>query len=291
MTLHHLEVLVAVCQEKTMHAAAQKLNISQPAISKMIADLEQYYHVKLFERINHRLYLTPVGETMRSYAVQILEMFQNMENEIHEQGHQDHIRIGASVSVGTCMLPPLLQRLKQTMPKITYAVTVHNTSQIEQMVNDYTLDLGLVEGKIENPNLVIEKIAEDELVLVAAAKHPLLQKQNLTYQDLEKYPFISRENGSSSRNQLELHLQELGLNLNMNYSCSSVEAIKQALLYTDGIAVLSKMMIQEEIKKGALAVLPLDEMKFKRSIRLIYHKNKYLSPAMQTLLQLLQDQI
>lgn len=289
MTLHHLEVLVAVCQEKTMHAAAQKLNISQPAISKMIADLEQYYHVKLFERINHRLYLTPVGETMRSYAVQILEMFQNMENEIHEQGRQDHIRIGASVSVGTCLLPPLLQQLKQTMPQTTYAVTVHNTSRIEQMVNDYTLDLGLVEGKIENANLVIEKIGEDELVLVAAAKHPLVEKQNLTYRDLEEYPFISRENGSSSRNQLELHLQELGLNLRMNYSCSSVEAIKQALLYTDGIAVLSKMMVQEEIKKGALAVLPLDEMKFKRSIRLIYHKNKYLSPAMQTLLQLLQD--
>lgn len=291
MTLHHLEVFVAVCQEKTMHAAAEKLNLSQPSISKIIADLEKYYHIQLFERINHRLYLTPMGEIMLEHARHILELFHQMEDDINLQGQNNHLRIGGSVSVGTCLLPPLIQRLTQQDPPISYEVTINNTSKIEKLVNDYELDLALVEGCIENPNLIIRDIFEDELVLAVSATHPLAGKKQVTLQDLERYPFATREDGSSKRNQLELHLKEEGLKMTSNYACSSVEAIKQALVYTDSIAALSRMVIAEELKKGVLTILPVSDMKIKRSIRLIYHKNKYLSPAMKTFIRLLQDHI
>ncbi len=291
MTFHHLEVFVTVCQEKTMHAAAQKLNISQPAISKSIADLEKYYHIKLFERINHRLYLTPIGETMRDHALQILGMFQDMEDEINIQGKHNHIRIGASVSVGTCLLPPLIQKLKQKLDQTTYEVVVSNTSEIEQLVNDYALDLALVEGYVDNPNLVVRHILEDELVMVVRAGHPLSGKLEIADAELEQYPFITREDGSRKRNQLEHYVQPQGLTLTMNYSCTSIEAIKQALLSTDGISVLSKMMVEKEIEKGVLTILPRNDMQFKRSIRLIYHKSKYISPAIKAFLAVLDDEI
>ncbi len=161
MSFHHLEVFAAVCQEKTMHAAAQKLNISQPAISKSIADLEKYYGIKLFERINHRLYLTPIGEIMRGYALQILGMFQDMEDEINIQGKHDHIRIGASVSVGTRLLPPFMKKLTERLDRMTYEVVVSNTSEIEQLVNDYALDVAIVEGYVDNPDLVVRHLFED----------------------------------------------------------------------------------------------------------------------------------
>lgn len=291
MTLHHLEVFVAVCQEKTMHAAAEKLNLSQPAISKTIADLEKYYHIKLFERINHRLYLTPIGETMRDHALHILELFHHMEDDINIQGQTNHIRIGASVSVGTCLLPPIIQRLQQQALPISYEVIIDNTSKIEALIDDYMLDLALVEGVVDNPNLIVQDAADDELVIAVAASHPLAQKAHIDYQDLEQYCFVTREDGSSNRNQLELHLQKLGLKLQTNYSCTSVEAIKQALLYTDSIAALSKMMIADELKKGVLTILPLDDIRFKRSIRLIYHKNKYISPAMNAFIEVLNEQV
>lgn len=291
MTLHHLEVFVAVCQEKTMRAAAEKLNLSQPAISKIIADLENYYHIKLFERINHRLYLTPIGETMLDHALHILELFHHMEDDINIHGQTNHIRIGGSQSVGTCLLPPLIQQLTQQDLPISYEVTVNNTSKIEQMIRDYKLDLALVEGCIDNPDLIVRDVMDDELVLAVSATHPLAGKSAISYSDLEQYPFVTREDGSSSRNQLELHLQKMGLKLSTNYACSSVEAIKQALLYTNSIAALSRMMIAEELKKGVFTILPLDDMRIQRSIRLIYHKNKYLSPAMKVFMQLLEDQI
>lgn len=291
MTLHHLEVFAAVCQEKTMHAAAEKLNLSQPSISKIISDLEKYYHIKLFERINHRLFLTPLGEIMLDHSLHILELFHHMEDDINIYGHTNHIRIGSSVSVGTCMLPPLIKCLSQQETPVSYDVTVNNTSVIEKLVNSYELDLGLVEGYIDNPNLIIHDVAEDELVLAVSSSHPLAGQGDISYSDLEKYPFITREDGSSKRNQLELHLQNCGLKLTSNYACSSIEAIKQALQVTEGIAALSRMMISEEIKKGVLTILPIDDMRIKRSIRLIYHKNKYISPAMKIFMRVLNEHI
>ncbi len=291
MTFHHLEVFAAVCQEKTMHAAAQKLNISQPAISKSIADLEKYYGIKLFERINHRLYLTPIGEIMRGYALQILGMFQDMEDEINIQGKHDHIRIGASVSVGTRLLPPFMKKLTERLDRMTYEVVVSNTSEIEQLVNDYALDVAIVEGYVDNPDLVVRHLFEDELVMVVRAGHPLCGKEEVSDAELQQYPFITREDGSRKRNQLEQYLQQQGLVLTMNYSCTSIEAIKQALLYTDSISVLSKMMVAEEVKKGVLTVLPRNRMHLKRSIRLIYHKNKYISPAIKAFFALLDEEV
>lgn len=290
MTFHHLEVFVAVCQEKTMHAAAQKLSLSQPAISKSIADLEKHYGIKLFERINHRLYLTPIGEILRGHAMQILGMFQDMENTIHIQGRHDHIRIGASVSVGTRLLPPFMKKLAEQLERTTYEVVVSNTTEIEQLVNDYALDVAIVEGHVENPNLVIRHLLEDELVMVVRAGHPLCGKVDVTDAELTRYPFITREDGSRRRNQLEQYLQQQGLELTMNYSCTSIEAIKQALLYTDSISILSKMMVEEEVEKGTLTMLPQNRMHCKRSIRLIYHKDKYISPAIRTFFALLEDE-
>lgn len=288
MTLHHLEIFVAVCREKTTHAAAQALNLSQPAVSKAITELEKYYQVQLFERINHRLYLSAIGKEMQVHALKILAMYEEMEEEITRKGKQNHLRIGASLSVGTRLLPQYIQTLTTHLTDFTYEAVVNNTSLIERKIENYELDLAIVEGAIENKNLIIKEIGEDELVLVARADHPLLTKQKLIAKELELYPFIAREDGSRQRNQLELYLKEQGITLMMNYSCSSVEAIKQALLYTDGISILSKMMLEEELKKGVLQVLPFPTKQFKRSIRLIYHKDKYVSKAMKMFFSLLE---
>lgn len=288
MTLHHLEIFLAVCEEKTTHGAAKKLNLSQPAVSKGITELEKYYQVKLFERIRQRLYLTGAGEKMRIHGMQVLETFRQLEEEMRQEGQRYHIRIGASVSVGTRILPPLLKKLEDLPEKFTYEATVDNTSRIEQMIEEYVLDMALVEGAINNPELIVQDVAEDELVIVVRKNHPLAGKEKIMLQELEKYPFVSREVGSSTRNQLERFLVEEGLQLKPIYSCSNTETVKQAVEYTDGFAILSKMMAQQEIEEGKMEILPLGKREFKRTIRLIYHKNKFLSPEMKIFMELLE---
>ena len=191
-------------------------------------------------------------------------------------------------------MPPLLAKLaRQKDAHITYEVTVDNTSKIEHMIENYSLDMGLVEGYVDNRNLVMKNVAEDTLVLAMRAGHPLLKRETPDISALENYSFITREGGSSTRNQLELYLQELGVHLVPNYSCSNIEAIKQALLYTDGISVLSRMMIEQEVlRTGILAVLAVAGIwNLRRMIRLIYHKDKRISPAMETFLSLLEEQV
>ncbi len=289
MTLHHLEIFVTVCQKKTTHAAAETLNISQPAVSKAISDLEKYYQVKVFERLNHRLYLTAEGKLLLTYAQNLLDLNEEMEQEIRAKGKKNHIRIGASVSIGTYFIPQYIKKLEEEIQNIEYEVIISNTSDIEEKVDNFQLDLGIVEGHVENKNLIEKSIEEDELVLVVNTSHPLLDKKEITFSDLEDYPFLTREQGSSDRNQLELFLKEKNIRLKMNYSCSSIEAIKQGLIYTNGIASLSKMAVEEEIKKGVLKILPFKEMKFQRTIRLIYHKNKYFTKSMKHLFYLLNQ--
>ena len=159
------------------------------------------------------------------------------------------------------------------------------------MVEEYALDMALVEGTVNSSDLVVRDMMEDELVIASRSGHPLAKKENITIQDLEKYPFISREGGSSARNQLEQYFVESGIKMVPIYSCSNTETMKQALLYTEGYAILSKMMVEQELKEGKLVALPLEQREFKRTIRLIYHKNKFLSPIMQIFLELLEEQI
>ncbi len=291
MTLHHLEIFLAVCREKTTYAAAQSLNLSQPAVSKAIKELEKYYQVQLFERINHRLYLSSIGKEVQAHALNIMAMYEEMEEEITRKGKQNHLRIGASLSVGTCLLPRYIHKLNQELMDFSYEALVNNTSMIESKIENYELDLAIVEGHVENSNLIVKEVGEDELVLVARKGHPLLSSKTIEAQDLEMFPFIAREDGSRQRNQMESYLKEQGVSLVMNYSCSGVEAMKQALIYTDGISILSKMMIEEELKKGVLQILPFPSKQFKRSIRLIYHKDKYISKAMKTFFRMLEQQV
>ena len=289
MTIRNYEIFLTVCQEKTMHAAAKKLHISQPAVSKAIMEMEAYYQVVLFERINHRLYLTEIGMRLAAMAQGLLDLHGQIEDMLYNNQQTSHLRIGASVSVGTCFIPAVLPLIEKDT-RVSYDLTINNTSIIEKMIESYELDLGIVEGTIANENLCSSCLFDDELVIVVKNGHPLTMQDGISVNDLERFPMITREDGSSNRNQLETNLQQKGLNLHSNYSCTSIDGIKQGLLATNSFAILSRMVVQNEIKEGTLSLL-LPECNCKRSIRLIYHKDRYFTVAMKAFISILNDHI
>ena len=173
MTLRTIRIFVTIAEEKTMHAAAKKLYISQPSVSQAISELEKEYHVQLFERLSQRLYITAAGEKLLAYAYRLLRTYEDMEQLLISQGTYQCLRLGASVSVGTCLIPELAGQLKIRHPDIDLQVTVNNTSRIEQMLLESQLDAGIVEGTIVNPGLLCTRVCEDELLIVAPPNHPL----------------------------------------------------------------------------------------------------------------------
>ncbi len=154
MTLRHFRIFITVCDTMNMTAAAELLFISQSAVSQSIAELERYYHVRLFERLSRKLYLTPAGKKLLGYARHMIHINDDIEKDMKALYDQGFLRIGASVTVGTDVLPSMVSAFKRLNPETTVEVFEDNTEQIEKrLLNDQT-DIGLIEGEIVSPDII-----------------------------------------------------------------------------------------------------------------------------------------
>lgn len=284
MTLRHIKIFLCVAESGGMTAAAQKLYVSRPTVSQAISELEKYYGVRLFERLSQKLYITEDGHKMLYYARHIIDTFSDMENVMRETGENPILNIGCSVSVGTYLVNRLLDMAEDRLKKCRVNVTVDNTSRIEKMLLSNEVDIGIVEGVVTNPDLVINPVCQDKLVLVCGKCHRLAGKRGLHLSDLEGENFISRENGSTDRNQLERLLDENKITLNRCWHCSNTEAIKNAVMHGRGITAISSMLVEKECAAGELVMLDVEGLPVNRTINLIYHKNKYISPSIRIML-------
>ena len=270
MTIRHLQIFVAVADCGKMRAAAERLHISQPSVSQAVRELESYYNIKLFERLSQRIYITETGKKLLPYARHV-------------------IRVGGSVSVGTRLLPPMIKSLENEVPDVDVCVIVDNTAAIEGKIQRSELDIAVVEGIVRSDELVKKDIYDDELVLVVGPEHELFNHPGIKLKELTKHALISRESGSVERNQFEQFLLEHDIKMKNKWSCSNTETIKKAVLNGEGIAILSRMVIEKEIAAGEVRVLNVENTRMKRKIKLIYHKNKYISQSMKQFIDICTD--
>lgn len=199
MTLRHLEIFVAVADHGSMSGAAHALYIAQPTVSQAVADLERTYQVRLFERLSRRLYLTPEGQEMLGYARHILASVDEMERRLQDAAGRPLLRVGATITVATCLMPAILSRFEADHADTRVNAWVGNTRSIEERVLSSRLDLGFVEGEASSPDIRSVPAREDELILVASPAHPLASRGVVTAHDLQGMDFVLREPGSGTR--------------------------------------------------------------------------------------------
>ena len=174
MTLRHMKIFVAVYQQKSITLASNSLHLAQPSVSLAIRELEEYYHIRLFDRLSRRIYPTENGHRFYEYALHIVSLFSEMENKIPAWDANAPLHIGSSITLGTCLIPSLVKAYQEQHPEIKIYVTVKNTGTIEQAVVDNQLDFALVEGTVTHPEIISEVFSADTLCMVAAPGHPLL---------------------------------------------------------------------------------------------------------------------
>lgn len=289
MTIRHLKIFTTVADAGGMSKAAKELHITQPSISQAIAELERYYGVKLFERLSQKIYLTKEGELMLSFSRHILDSFEQMEKAMNQAVEKSSLRIGCSVSVGTCLIEEILDEARERIPQCQISVVVANSSEIERAILTNEVDIGIVEGILKNKDLVITPVCEDELVVVCGRQHPLGRETSVTLDMLQGQDYASRESGSAERNQYEKLFEEAGLQLNRVFCSTNTEAIKNAVIHGRGIAVFSRRMVKEEVARGDMLVIRVRDIEVKRNIDLVMHKNKYISNEIQTMQKILTE--
>lgn len=288
MTIRHLKIFLAVAQTGKMSAAAEQLYLSQPTVSLAVRELEEYYQVRLFDRLSKHLYITPAGEALLPMARVAVKAFDELELAMKYRSENEHFRIGATITIGTRFLPDLVERLSEELPGLDIFSCIYNTQVIEEKLLNAELDIGIVEGEIVSPDLLVQPIINDYLVLVCAAGHPFAGKTDFCPQDLEGQSFVMREKGSGTRALFERYLEENQVSIRC---CSEVpypEAMKHAVLTNHCMAVISRCLVEDEIRSGKMHSFRNPQGTWDRTFKLVYHKDKFISKSIETVEKLLK---
>ena len=279
MTLRNLQIFVAVADCLNMTKAARKLYISQPSVSMAVSEIEKEYGVVLFERSSGKLNLTPMGKVLRGYAQNVLEMIEKMENLTREEA-STCIKIGVTVTIGSTIMGTIIAKMRESMPKVDYHVTVANTRIIEKMLLNSEVDIAFVEGQVANPNLEVYEVLTDELITICGPKYKFCGKESVTLKEISQEPLILREPESGTRAFFEEEMQKAGLNYTVRWTSYSYGAIIDAVKNNLGVGIISRKLAEKYIKEGSLCGCRIKDANLSRSFRLLYVKNKYITDMM-----------
>lgn len=291
MTIRHLRIFVEVYRQENVTHAAEELHMTQPAVTRAVRELEQYYGVRLFERMYRHLSPTEAGRRLYSQTVPLLDEFDRIEIGLRDWDTLGMIRVGATVTLGGTVLPSLVQRFSAQNPGMKLRVTVANGDTLAAALCENRLDLALMESIPDIPDLRTEKIGSDFLCAVMAPEDPLAAGETVTLEQLSRVPLLVRERGSTARGVLQNALTARGLPLSVAWESISTEALLRAAAKGLGVAVLPESRVREAAAAGTVCLRPIAGNALGRTRVAAWHKEKYLTASMQRFLELCRREV
>lgn len=280
MTIKHLRIFITVCECGSITKAAKRLYLAQPSVSLAIKNLETHYNQQLFERIGHKLFLTPIGKTLLDYAQNAIALVDEMEDITSSKSKPKDLIIGSSVTIGIHLIPKIVMHFQKQNPLISVKVKVFNSQEIENKILANEIDLGLIEGTIHSDRIVSTPFLDDELEVICSSMHPFATRSSLTIDEIKSEAFALREQGSASREMFDYAISACGIKVNPVWECISTQAIIHAVKENLCISILPKKMIQNDLKNNSIVSIKISNLELKRKYHVIYHKNKYVSDVM-----------
>lgn len=287
-TLRQLQVFVAVARLGSVSQAAAAVALSQSAASMALSEFERQFDCRLFERIGKSLQINTLGEQLLSKAVELLDRAAEIEALLEGRSGLGSLRIGATLTIGNYLATLIVADFLQRHTEARVQLTVHNTATIVEQVAQYELDLGLIEGACQHPNLLTQAWVEDELVVFAAPDHPLVGKKGMTLADLMAERWILRERGSGTRDVFEQALRRHHMEPQVRLELEHTEAIKRAVESGLGISCISRLALKEAFRRGSLAPIETPQLDLNRRFQFVWHKDKYQTAVMREFLAVCQ---
>ena len=276
MTLNHMRIYLEVYRMQNVTRAAENLYMTQPAVSRAIKELEKHYGVRLFERINHKLYITDAGHELYSYALHITSLFNEMERGFKNWDEFGILRIGASISMGTIFLPRVLSTMRKKNPDLHVKSTVANGYMLQKALLDDKLDFAVIECGIVDKQLNAEVISRDELIPVLPPDS-LLKDREVSLSELAEFPMLLREKDSAGRIFLDHIFALHEIRTEPVMESISTWAILQAVHTGLGISFLPRLLVEDTIRSGLVATCHVVDETFQRENCLVWHKQKFLT--------------
>ncbi|KAF7599010.1 MAG: LysR family transcriptional regulator [Candidatus Dactylopiibacterium carminicum] len=288
-TLRQLEIFVAVAQTGSASRAAERLALSQSATSTALAELEKSYSQVLFDRVGKSLRMNDTGRWLLPHAMEILDRARGLENALGAQTALGPLNLGASLTIGNYLATLFLADFLQQRPDSRVHLTVHNSTDIVAAVARFELDLGLVEGNFQHPDVVVEQWLRDELVVFAAPGHPLAGRQTVSREEVLDCNWILREPGSGTRSAVEHAFGEDRHRLAVRLELEHTEAIKRAVEAGLGLGCISRLALRDAFRRGSLVPINVPDLDLRRSFYIIHHRDKYISGGLALLIGHIRD--
>ena len=270
-----LTTFINVAKLKSYTKAAQLLNLTQPAVTQHIKQLEEYYDVKLIKKKGRQISLTEEGELLLKNAKELEASSLLLQRKLRNKSAViKRYNIGATLTIGEFVLPNLLGKYKSQNPNIDVIMHVHNLEEVLRRVSSGEFDLGIVEGPFDKSKFNYKKLKDDELVLVVSPKNSMVKRESIEISEIiNDGRLIVREKGSGTRMIFENKLQELGYSLTdmkIYMEVGSIGAIKSLVEANLGYTVISKEAVMREVESWSLAIIPIQGVSIMRELNFVF---------------------
>ncbi|HEX3010413.1 MAG TPA: LysR family transcriptional regulator [Syntrophomonadaceae bacterium] len=291
MELRQLKIFVTVAEEKSFTRAAQIMGYAQSNITAQVRLLEEEFGTRLFERLGKKIALTPDGEKLLYHAKRLLR-YACEAQEAMTCTSEPHgiLNIGIAESLCIFKLPALLKEYSRLYPQVKLVIRQGTPLDFARWLRENTIDVAFSLDKVINDDELITKtLCEEPMIIVGNNEHPLIAKGYIELKDIGRESFIFTERNCSYRSVIENYLADSKIKPGSSYEFDSIEAIKQFVLSGLGIALLPYAAVEKELSAGNMVDLKLIEPKIEMYTQIVYHKNKWLSPTLLSLLDLVNE--
>lgn len=283
MNINLLRIFYYAARLGSISAAAEALYVTQPAVSKGLQRLQEFYEIKFINLFGRKIFLTDAGEVLYGIAEKIFEFEKQAEEIVHDfqERKRGHIRILSSESFGAYYLPFIIIPFHAENTQIHVSANILPTDLVVERTASLSCDLGFISYPIEHNKLVVREVLEDRMVAIMPPDHPLADKGTIEPLDLDGQSIIMHEQGSAPRRMLDELIPKYHLDINTPMELSSNESIKRAVAAGIGVSIVSQNVAGEEIKSGKLTAVPFSMGTLRRKFFMVHHKDKYFSETLQ----------
>lgn len=288
-SLRQIQVFLAIAHYENVSRAAQQLSLSQSAASGALKELESQFDVQLFDRIGKRLKLNEQGRLIQAREESLMAMAEELQEALNQHNALGNLKIGATLTIGNYLCVDLIERYLQCAPGAHINLDIANTEKITRELLNFDIDVGMLEGEIQHPDLDIQTWREDKLTCFCSADHPFAKLSKIQPEQLREATWILREKGSGTRQTFDRAMQGCLPSLNIALELEQTEAIKRAVNKQLGISCLPDIVLEDDFERGNLVALPVENVDFSRNLYIAVHRQKYRNASLEKWLDLCQE--
>ena len=290
INFNQLRNFYQVAKNLNFTVAANRLYISQPAVSVQIKLFEDYCKLKLFKRKGRKIYLTDEGETLYHYARKIFEYEREIDSVIEDMRKLKRgiLRLGTTKTYARYFMPSLISSFHEAYPHIKIYLDEGSSLDMTNSLLDFGNEIVIIAKLEENPNICFIPFSQEEMLVILSPHHKLAAKNIISIQDLAREPIIMKEKGSGTRKLVTELFTKKSLTPNILMETSNTEFIKQLVMRGDGISFLVKAAVTNELSEKKLVTVSMKSQKIFLDVSIAYLKDQHLSPPAQAFLGILK---